>query len=336
MYGSYLTSADIFVVFAGMLNEMREGRLSQSSINAFRNLSRPLTFEDMLDATELFPTRSEVEKANSERLHVLQGDVVPFAARDGGSIVDKAQRDKLLQNCMAPELITLKKGAQVMLIKNIDETLVNGSLGRVIGFMDERQFDSYNNNNESAFTQSPGGTVQSNSDHSGMQPGDRPRMMEGITTSRKWPLVRFAIADGTWRDLLCEPETWKVELPNGEVQASRAQVPLILAWALSIHKAQGQTLNRVKVDLGKVFEKGQAYVALSRATSMAGLQVLRFDPKKVNAHERVRTFYSKLARVELAEKNKERMEKINKPGTTNANDYEKQFVEGDFDWNDIE
>jgi ATP-dependent DNA helicase PIF1 len=314
-----------------MLNEMREGRLSESSTAAFRKLSRPLNFEDMLDATELFPTRNEVEGANANRLHLLQGNLFPFPAKDGGSITDKGQRDRLLANCLAPELITLKKGAQVMLIKNIDETLVNGSLGRVIGFMDERQFDSYHTNGD-AFMQSPGGTVQSTADNAaGGESADRPRMMEGITTSRKWPLVRFAIADGTWRDLLCQPETWKVELPNGEVQASRAQVPLILAWALSIHKAQGQTLERVKVDLGKVFEKGQAYVALSRATSMAGLQVLRFDPKKVNAHERVRTFYSKLARVELAEKNKDRVEKMNKaPAATTARSYEESFVDGDF------
>ena len=149
-----------------------------------------------------------------------------------------------------------------------------------------------------------------------------------MSTARAFPVVRFVLADGTSRDLLCQPETWKVELPNGEVQASRSRVPLILAWALSIHKAQGQTLERVKVDLGKVFEKGQAYVALSRATSMAGLQVTRFDPKKVIAHDRVRNFYSNLSRVELLENNKERTEgkKSKKPGLA-AEEYEKRFVD---------
>ncbi|OBZ79224.1 ATP-dependent DNA helicase PIF1 [Grifola frondosa] len=67
----------------------------------------------------------------------------------------------------------------------------------------------------------------------------------------------------------------------------KAKVPLILAWAMSIHKSQGQTLERVKVNLSRIFEKGQAYVALSRATCMEGLQVLHFDPGRVVAHPRV-------------------------------------------------
>jgi ATP-dependent DNA helicase PIF1 len=104
--------------------------------------------------------------------------------------------------------------------------------------------------------------------------------------------------------LLCNPEEWKVELPTGEVQAQRKQLPLILAWALSIHKAQGQTLERVKVDLGKVFEKGQAYVALSRATTQQGLQVLRFEKSKIMAHPRVIAFYNKLYSAESALKPK--------------------------------
>ena len=80
--------------------------------------------------------------------------------------------------------------------------------------------------------------------------------------------------------------------------------------------------------MGKVFEKGQAYVALSRATSMGGLQVLRFDPKKVVAHEKVRTFYQNLSRVELADKGKPKMAK--KKAGTSAENYERGFVEDGF------
>ena len=213
--------------------------------------------------------------------------------------MDTTQRDKLLANCMAPPLITLKKGAQVMLIKNMDETLVNGSVGKVVAFMDEKTFEIYCENEDDF--QSIGTTDPNNEDT------DSRKKLRALLnkdqagdTSRKWPLVRFSIADGSSRDLLCQPEAWKIELPNGEIQASRTQVPLILAWALSIHKAQGQTLERVKVDLGKIFEKGQAYVALSRATSQEGLQVMRFDPKKVMAHDKVRTFYDSLYNIDEA------------------------------------
>ena len=234
----------------------------------------------------------------------LGGKPVEFIAEDGGSIVDKAQRDKLLSNCMAPANIPLKKGAQVMLIKNIDETLVNGSIGKVIAFMDEKMFDIYHEDgNEEDFQAVE--TLDMNEED---MTESRKKLRAMINkdgpgdTSRKWPLVRFAIADGTSRDLLCQRESWKIELPNGEVQAFRNQVPLILAWALSIHKAQGQTLERVKVDLGRIFEKGQAYVALSRATCQEGLQIIRFDPKKVMAHDRVRSFYDSLYSVEEAPK----------------------------------
>lgn len=316
-----------------MLNEMREGRLQPSSIAAFQKLNRPLTFEDDITATELFPTRKEVEEANATKMRNLQGKEYNFDARDGGAIVDQAQRDKLLQNCMAPAAITLKKGAQVMLIKNIDESLVNGSLGRVVGFMDERQFDSYTNNEEGYASNADGTIASTNETDLSPAEATKKRLVDSMTTARKWPVVRFMITDGTTRDLLCQPESWKVELPNGEVQASRNQIPLILAWALSIHKAQGQTLERVKVDLGRVFEKGQAYVALSRATAMKGLQVLRFDAKKVVAHEKVRTFYANLSRYELAEKNAERMQGMEggkRKGAMTADDYEREFVDGEW------
>lgn len=194
---------------------------------------------------------------------------------------------------MAPPALELKKGAQVMLIKNMDETLVNGSLGTVMGFMTEATFEIKGGGDES-----DGET-------------DAKKRVRAFTNAlsekadnKEYPVVRFHAVDGTFRVLLCVPEDWKVELPTGEVQASRKQLPLILAWALSIHKAQGQTLERVKVDLGKVFEKGQAYVALSRATTQEGLQVLNFQKARVMAHARVVQFYNKLYSAEAAVKKK--------------------------------
>jgi len=83
------------------------------------------------------------------------------------------------------------------------------------------------------------------------------------------------------------PVEFTIENVHGEVEATRGQVPLILAWAISIHKSQGQTLERVRIDLTRTFEKGQAYVGLSRATSLDTLQVLNFDPTKVIAHPEV-------------------------------------------------
>jgi ATP-dependent DNA helicase PIF1 len=236
-----------------------------------------------------FPTRNEVENSNRKRLQALKGESYHYAADDSGR-AEGDMRAKLLANMMAPPTLELKKGAQVMLIKNMDETLVNGSLGTVEDFVTESSLalrDGDDSDNEMdkkknrirAFTNA----LES---------------QKGSTT--KYPLVRFHAVDGSSRELLCVPEDWKVELPTGEIQASRKQLPLILAWALSIHKAQGQTLERVKVDLGKVFEKGQAYVALSRATSQQGLQVLGFRKDKVMAHPRVISFYDQLYSAEQA------------------------------------
>jgi ATP-dependent DNA helicase PIF1 len=274
--------------FARMLNEMRLGQITQQTVEAFKKLSRPLEFNDGVESAELFPTRAQVDGSNERRLRELPGNANRYDAIDTG---DVNIRDKLLANMMAPKSIELKMNSQVMLIKNLDGSLVNGSLGTVIAFSDERTFDMSNMDDYDgdddlakarrklkAFSREP------EPDGSGM----------------KYPVVRFISADGVARVILCQPEEWKVELPNGDVQAKRVQLPLILAWALSIHKAQGQTLERVTVNLGKVFEKGQAYVALSRATSQEGLRVLGFDKSKVMAHPRVINFYRQLYSAEEA------------------------------------
>jgi ATP-dependent DNA helicase PIF1 len=234
----------------------------------------------------------------------LHGKLYKYEAVDTGTITDLAMREKLLANMMAPKVLELKKGAQVMLIKNMDDGLVNGSLGKVMSFMDEKIFEIYDRNPE-IFHE--GGDPEdldeeTRSRFSSIRATFSSKKESSATAGTQYPLVQFSLADGTVREILIQPEEWKVELPTGEVQAQRSQLPLILAWALSIHKAQGQTLERVKIDLKKIFEKGQAYVALSRATSQAGLEVHNFDKNKVMAHPRVAQFYDSLYSINQAMK----------------------------------
>lgn len=73
------------------------------------------------------------------------------------------------------------------------------------------------------------------------------------------------------------------------------QIPLILAWAITIHKIQGATLKTAEIDVGKtIFESGQTYVALSRIESLDGLYLSNFDPNKIKTNELVNKFYENI------------------------------------------
>src|SRR5258705_9040761 len=89
-----------------------------------------------------FPRREDVDGSNRRRMNELEGELKKFEACDGGSVTEKDQRDKLLASMMVPATLHLKANSQVMLIKNTDETLVNGSMGVVIDFMDVVAYNS--------------------------------------------------------------------------------------------------------------------------------------------------------------------------------------------------
>lgn len=73
------------------------------------------------------------------------------------------------------------------------------------------------------------------------------------------------------------------------------QIPLILSWAITIHKAQGMTLDFIKTDIGNsIFEYGQAYVVLSRIKNIEGLSLMNIDYSKIKAHPKILKYYEKL------------------------------------------
>jgi ATP-dependent DNA helicase PIF1 len=101
-----------------------------------------------------------------------------------------------------------------------------------------------------------------------------------------YPIVQFKE-----HKLLIRPYEWM--LPAGKkAKLVVCCIPLKLAWALSVHKSQGQSITHLEVDLSNVFTEGQAYVALSRATSLDDLVVKGYSEKSVRVHPRVLEFYN--------------------------------------------
>lgn len=137
-------------------------------------------------------------------MQTLQGITHTFWAFDTGS-GEKAYLEKQLSHLMAPPQLDLRIDSQVMLIKNTDETLVNGSMGKVVDFVDPQKW------NKPAIPEEDGKPKKPTS--------------AGVKEPKEYPVVRFPIQGqpGQYRRELILPETWKIELPNGEVLASRSQ-----------------------------------------------------------------------------------------------------------------
>jgi hypothetical protein len=97
-----------------------------------------------------------------------------------------------------------------------------------------------------------------------------------------WPIVKTY--DN--RIITANPVAWNFE-DNDIVHASITQVPLRLAWAITIHKSQGMTLDAAEIDLGDAFEPGMGYVALSRVRSLSGLKLMNLNEMALRVHSKV-------------------------------------------------
>lgn len=184
-----------------------------------------------------YPTRRQVDAENERRLKQLPGEGRIYRSRDGPNAAGSSrseQQKKLLENFMAPETIVLKIDAQVMMIKNLDETLVNGSMGRVIGFCKETEFQITRTGSWRGDT---GGL-----DDADFEEGDEEghallkSRLKSNPHEEELPVVSFMIPGGGVRDYLVKRETFKTSAPNDEILASRAQVSLSKCAATSAYR----------------------------------------------------------------------------------------------------
>lgn len=252
-----------------ILNQIRRQEVTFEAIAALE-----ATFDQNVDIkrTRLYTHNLNVNKINDTELAALSGEMKRFEATSTG---DSKLVDTLKKTVRTQDELILKVGAKVMFIKNNTELGVsNGTMGELIGFaavkIDDNQDttdaliaeDEADKDEESA--KSAKGKTKKDKD------SDKKSPKAKKPATQKMPVVRL----NSGREVIAEPEEWIIEDETGDVLASYEQVPLCLAWAITIHKSQGMTLEAAEIDLSRTFELGQGYVALSRLKSLAGLQLL--------------------------------------------------------------
>jgi ATP-dependent exoDNAse (exonuclease V) alpha subunit len=117
------------------------------------------------------------------------------------------------------------------------------------------------------------------------------------------------------------PQSWKIE-EEGKVKAEIEQLPLRLAWAITVHKSQGMSLDAMEVDLSKSFVKGMGYVALSRVRSLDGMKLLGFNDMSLEIDMEVLEMDQK-----FQEKSDEAVDKLKEMGRKEIEEKQKKFIE---------
>lgn len=311
-------------VFIRILQKLRRGvRLDQSEKDLL--LNHP---SKTAEATRLFPTVAETKTFNEIEFGKLPGKIRQFRCLDEiqlkphhSYLMPREERNhdgslRFLDQHRLEVLSELKMGMRVVLLVNLDfnSGLVNGSQGTIKGFAAHRDQDlpttanpgnrtSPQTRGSSQTHSSPQKISSSTAPSSSVRTEVRgPTLMGEYADYRLsqirafiarapdavWPIVRFDNGEQRVIYADCRVNELGDDAPYSII--SRTQIPLVAAWAMTVHKSQGMTLDKVVVDLGRSFEEGQEYVALSRARTLEGLKVEGLGACSGGANEQVSRF----------------------------------------------
>ena len=256
--------------FQKILKEARMGKLSKESCQEIRKCQGRPWQENKIRPTLLFPRRYEVDKINDANLKALMGEHHKYQAR-------LAYDGKLPKN-----FTELDEGFQNALAK-FD---MNAPYSEDLELMENAQVMLIANIDPGA----------------GLVNGSR-GIITGFCPTTHLPTIEFM--NGLKRQI--GPHSWPIESYEF---VSRSQIPLRLAWACTIHKSQGASLDSALIDIGAGnFEYGQAYVALSRVKSMEALYVHDFSPNVFKAHPKVKQFYEAVSCSSMTQEEEEESSK---------------------------
>jgi ATP-dependent DNA helicase PIF1 len=272
-------------VYCQILNQVREGRITRKTDEILRSrvgVVLPDVSEDGTPQTKptiLYSTRSradEINRLEMEKLTIVDPDSptysyelkyacdLPLSDKERQFRASQsheritAELNSLKNSILCDDIVHLRIGAQVMCVVNMEESVTTSATPICNG--------------------SQGVIVRMTENPAG-------------TSTPPLPVVRF----NNGLEMTVNYHTWISEnIPGIGV----SQIPLILSWAITIHKSQGATLERCIIDIGgRVFEAGQSYVALSRVKSLQGLSIMSYDVTKILVNKKVKAYYAEIERV---------------------------------------
>ncbi len=259
-----------------LLEAMRAGDVGEAHFDSLsERLGREAPAGESI--TKLYSHNQDVEQINNDHLHALTNETKTFVMETAGV---QAKVDQLVKSVLAPEVLELKIGAEVMFVaNNFSEGYVNGSRGKVVDFKDGS------------------------------------------------PLVEL---QRNRRVIKVEKNSWALE-EDGKERARVNQLPLRLAWAITIHKSQGMSLDSAEIDLSRAFTPGMGYVALSRVRSLEGVYLKGINNTALAMHPEIFTFDEALksASLELAEATSEEEYKIEtaEPTKSHTRELDEQLLQ---------
>ena len=242
-------------MFINLLLKIRDGSFTDDEVNLLT--SRKNLPNNLNEHVHLVSSNKKAQIINETQLNKLKTSKVRYVSSYSSSGKDSDIKE-LLTNELKFQLnqkgindLTLKKGARVMLIKNLDVAsgLVNGAIGTIVDFIPDP------------------------------------------STNHDIPIVKF---DTTNSKHPISVVSWELEIDGCKGMAY--QIPLMLAYSVTIHKSQSLTLDSAILDLEDCFCDHQIYVALSRLKSLHGLYLKSFNKNKITVNKKMRDFLETLVR----------------------------------------
>lgn len=245
--------------YTSILNQIRIGKLYKSSLDILApHIGK--TLPPNFAPTILLPRRRDAELVNAAELAKLSSEEQSYKISSAEEILELAQKDNKKEK-ITPEQREIETQYLVNSIMADKEIILKkGAQVMCIVNLDMESTEPIVNGSQGIVIDFIGGLplVQFNN-------GARRTVGHHVWSSEHYPTVGVK------------------------------QLPLIYAWAITIHKAQGVSLDMAQIDAGSnIFECGQTYVALSRVKSLEGLYLTAFNPQKIKVNKKVQEFYAAL------------------------------------------